>query len=135
MLTFFKTWPAFHIRVGQGLLFVLTIMRDPQLLFRTLEEPLKSLCGRVALLCYAALKKARASGEVCFECIFGPASVGALDTLSEFVFSFKALGVRACTYERPRLMCHGFPQPPKDKHISALSYALVVKKVPSGESS
>lgn len=47
MLTFFEAWPAFHICAGQGALFALTIMGDPQLLFRTLEEPLKCLrwCG------------------------------------------------------------------------------------------
>lgn len=41
MLTFFEVWPAFHICAGQGVLFALTIMGDPQLLFRTLQEPLK----------------------------------------------------------------------------------------------
>lgn len=44
MLTFFVGWPAFHICAGQSVLFALTIMGDPQLLFRTLEEPLKCLC-------------------------------------------------------------------------------------------
>lgn len=44
MLTFLEAWPAFHICVGQGVLFALTIMGDPQLLFRTLEEPLKCSC-------------------------------------------------------------------------------------------
>lgn len=43
MLTFFEAWPAFHICAGQGVLFALTIMGDPQLLFRTFEEPLKCL--------------------------------------------------------------------------------------------
>ena len=41
MLTFFEAWPAFHICAGQGVLFTLSIMRHPQLLFCTLKEPFK----------------------------------------------------------------------------------------------
>lgn len=51
MLTFFEAWPTFHICAGQGVLFTLTIMGDPQLLFRTLEEPLKCPCWRGMLRC------------------------------------------------------------------------------------
>lgn len=61
MLTFFGAWPAFHIRAGQGVLFAFTIMGDPQLLFRTLEEPLKWPCRRGMLCCTA---KSQASREV-----------------------------------------------------------------------
>lgn len=43
MLTFLEAWPAFNICAGQSVLFALTIMGDPQLLFRTLEEPSKCL--------------------------------------------------------------------------------------------
>lgn len=61
MLTFFEAWPAFHICAGQGVLFAFTIMGDPQLLFRTLEEPLKWLRRRSMLCCTA---KSQASREV-----------------------------------------------------------------------
>lgn len=65
MLTFFEVWPAFHICLGQGGLFALTIIGDPQLLFRTLEEPLKSLFWCGMLRC---TEKTAASGEVSLEC-------------------------------------------------------------------
>ncbi len=64
MLTFFEAWPAFHICAGQGVLFALTIMGDPQLLFRTLEEPLKCLCWCGMLRC---TEKTGVSGVVSLE--------------------------------------------------------------------
>lgn len=64
MLTFLVAWPAFHICAGQRILFALTIMGDPQLLFRTLEEPLNASSS---VVCSAAPKGA--SGEAALECI------------------------------------------------------------------
>lgn len=84
MLTFFKDWPAFHICAGQGVLFALTIMGDPQLLFRTLEEPLKCLCWCAVLYC---TKKSAASGEVSYECIsVRPPSSSGINSLTFFSF-------------------------------------------------
>lgn len=61
MLTFFEPWPAFHICAGQAVLFALTIMGDPQLLFRTLEEPLKCPRRSIALRCTAETQPSRDS--------------------------------------------------------------------------
>lgn len=84
MLTFFEAWPAFHICAGQAVLFALTIMGDPQLLFRTLEEPLKCPRSSIALRCTAETPQssggggtqclgrscvARQSNPLCSECV------------------------------------------------------------------
>lgn len=63
MLTFFEAWPAFHICAGQAVLFALTIMGDPQLLFRTLEEPLKCPRSSIALRCTAETPQSSGWGE------------------------------------------------------------------------
>lgn len=62
MLTFFEAWPAFHICAGQAVLFALTIMGDPQLLFRTLEEPLKCPRSSIALRCTAETPQSSGGG-------------------------------------------------------------------------
>ena len=95
VLTFLEAWPAFHICAGQRVLFALTIMGDPQLLFRTFKEPLKCLCWRGKLCC---TEKTWASGEVSLES--GSVRLQSSSAVTGWFYSSEALDAQAtCTYK------------------------------------